>query len=113
MGRLNFREEISKIAKIIADKYQPEKIILFGSFAWGKPHKYSDADFLIIKESDLKSHQRIGEVYSILFKNYEYNLPVDVVVYTPSEFKKRLGLGDFFVKEILSKGKLLYEKSSS
>lgn len=44
-----YQEEIKKITTKIVKKYKPEKIILFGSFTWGKPTKDSDVDLLIIK----------------------------------------------------------------
>lgn len=103
---MNAHKEIKKIVSQIVKKYKPEKIILFGSFAYGKPKPSSDVDLLIIKRSRKKSVERIKE---ILMKT-ESNLPLGPLVYTPKEIRERLNLGDFFFQDILKKGKLLYEK---
>lgn len=86
--------------------YQPEKVILFGSWAWGKPKKDSDFDLLIIKKTKRNYFRRIPEVRSYLFS---VDNAFDILVMTPKEVSRRLRLGDFFIKEILKKGKILYE----
>lgn len=111
MTKQFFDKEIALIAKIIAEKYRPEKIILFGSLAWGKPHNYSDADLFVIKRSKERRPLRAGQVYELLWKNYQYKLPIDVLVYTPEEIEKRQIIGDPFIKKILLKGKVLYENN--
>lgn len=98
--------EIKKITRQIVKHYKPEKIILFGSFAYGKPKPSSDVDLLIIKKSKKKRVERIKEV----LMKVENSLPLEPLVYTPKELKKRLDLGDFFFKTIFEKGKILYEK---
>lgn len=100
-------QEIKKITNQIVEKYQPEKIILFGSYAWGKPTKNSDVDLFIVKESDLSRRFRTTQVERILGS---VSFPVDVLVYTPKEVEERRSLGDFFVKNIFKKGKTLYAK---
>lgn len=87
--------------------YSPQKVILFGSYAWGRPSKSSDVDLLVVKQSKKARHDRIVEVERLL---YPSPLPVDVIVYTPAELKERLKLGDFFVSRIMKEGKMLYEK---
>jgi len=101
-----YQKEIKKISKIIVEKYKPEKIILFGSCAYGKVKPSSDIDMLIIKKT---SKERIRRIQDILFM-IDNGLPFEPLVYTPVEIKKRLKLGDFFIKDILNKGKILYEK---
>lgn len=102
-----FKKEIKKITKDIIRKYKPEKIILFGSFAWGKPTRDSDVDLLIIKKTRKKWLERQIEVGKII----DGEIATDTLIHTPSEIKRRLELGDFFYQNILKKGKLLYEKS--
>lgn len=87
--------------------YHPQKVILFGSYAWGRPSKSSDVDLLVIKPSKKPRHHRIKEVEELI---YPSPLPVDVIVYTPQELKRRFELGDFFVSRIVREGKILYEK---
>ena len=91
----------------IVKNYKPEKIILFGSFAHGKPNIDSDIDLFIVKKTKKNLLERIREVDRILINRI---VPLDVLVYTPEQIQNRLDLGDFFVKEILTKGKVLYEK---
>jgi len=100
------QKEIKRIVKQIVDKYKPEKIILFGSFAYGKPKPASDVDLLIIKKSKKKRVERIKKI----LMEVKTPLPLEPLVYTPKELKERLDLGDFFFQTIFKKGKVLYEK---
>lgn len=88
-------------------KYKPEKIILFGSHAWGKPTKDSDIDLLIVKKTKENIYRRIPTALSYL--NDINNIAFDVLVMTPKEVENRLKLGDFFIRDIIKKGKFLYE----
>ncbi len=97
---------IKKIVRFL-NPYKPEKIFLFGSFAWGRPNRDSDIDLLIIKRTKKNPYQRIPEARLYLSK---IDRAFDILVMTPEEIKKRLKLGDFFIKEILQRGKLLYER---
>lgn len=99
--------EAQQLAKTIVQKYKPEKIILFGSVARGDARRDSDIDLLIIKSSNKKKAYRIKEVFELL-RNSGRNYPLDPIVYTPKEIKKRLSLGDYFVKRILMEGETLY-----
>ncbi len=99
--------QIKKIAKRIEEKYKPEKIILFGSYAWGKPTRDSDADLFIIKKTQERKIKRIQRVFSFL---RDKDILLDVLVYTPKEVEMRLKIGDFFIEDIIKNGKLIYEK---
>ena len=106
--QINKTKEIKKITDQIVEKYKPEKIILFGSYAWGKPNKDSDVDLFIVKKSRKRRIDRGRELRKILFG---HNFPaMDLLIYTPAEIEKRLSIEDFFIKEILSKGKVFYGK---
>ncbi len=100
-------QQIQEIADKIAEKFKPEKIILFGSYAWGKPTKDSDVDLFIIEKSDKSRRERQLELRSFLFGS---PFPYDILAYTPEESEKRIQVGDFFIKNILNKGKILYER---
>ncbi len=102
-------EKIQEVADKIVKEFQPEKIILFGSWAWGKPHKDSDVDFFIIKKTSLPTLKRIEAVDRLISRR---EFPMDFLVYTPEQVERRLTLGDFFVRDILKKGKVLYETSA-
>lgn len=104
--------EIQRIQQLLVKRYKPRKIILFGSFAWGKPDKNSDLDLLVIKQVRQPRPLREQKIYSLLM-NYltDRELPVDVIVHTPKETEERLSLGDPFITQILTRGKILYEQS--
>jgi predicted nucleotidyltransferase len=103
------RKNLKKIEKKIVEAlkpYNPEKILLFGSRAGKKFKRDSDFDLLLVKETKKPPSERIPEARLHLLK---INFPFDVLVMTPKEIKKRLKMGDFFIEEILKKGKVLYE----
>ncbi|MDP2741255.1 MAG: nucleotidyltransferase domain-containing protein [bacterium] len=97
--------EIKQIVKNLK-KYNPEKIILFGSYVWGKPKKDSDIDILIIKKTEKSPYQRIPEARKYL---RDIDKAFDILVMKPDEVKKRLDMGDFFIEEIIKNGRVLYE----
>jgi predicted nucleotidyltransferase len=100
--------EIRRFARGVAERFDPEKIILFGSHAYGTPHPDSDVDILVIMAARNKHNQayKIREAVSAPF-------PMDLLVRTPEEMRWRLREGDVFHTEIVSKGKLLYEKGDA
>jgi predicted nucleotidyltransferase len=103
------KRKTTKLIKQIIESlkpYKPEKIILFGSYAWGKPKKDSDIDLLIIKQTKKDHYKRIPEARSYL---HNIDQAFDILIMTPEEITKRLKLGDFFIKEILKRGRVLYE----
>ncbi|MDP2720515.1 MAG: nucleotidyltransferase domain-containing protein [bacterium] len=95
----------SKVSEIINQikPYKPEKIILFGSYAWGKPHRDSDVDLLIIKKTDEPFLERQEKVQMLL----RTKTPVDAIVFSPEEFE-RAKRESAFVREIAQEGKTLY-----
>jgi len=100
------KSQIDQITKQIVSKYNPLKIILFGSTVSGKRSKESDFDFFIIKKTAYDPIKRIQLLSSLI----ERTTPCDFFVFTPDEVKKRHQLGDFFIKDIFKSGKTLYEK---
>ena len=107
MSKKLIKKEIDRIKIKLVQKYQPEKIILFGSYVWGKFTSDSDVDFFIIKNTKKRKLDRMYEVDKLL---YDRKIPIDILVYTPKETKERLGLGDYFVEDVIKKGKLIYER---
>lgn len=98
--------QIKKIVNKIARKYNPEKIILFGSYAWGKPDADSDVDLFIIKKT--KNTRKLArEIDGSIFPR---PFPIDILVYSSQQVENRKNMGDFFIKDILSKGRVLYAK---
>ena len=102
---LSLQSQIESITSQLITKYQPEKIILFGSAAREDATPESDADFLIIKkDTPYKGRDRIIEVSRLI----DRDIPVDFLIYRPDEFEKRLAMGDPFLEMILEEGKVLY-----
>lgn len=102
-----FNQEAKKAIRRITLQYKPEKIIIFGSFARGKIKASSDIDFFIVKKTTKTRMKRQCEVSRILL---DREVPMDIVVYTPAELKKREAMGDPFILEIIKNGKLVYAK---
>lgn len=85
--------------------YQPEKIILFGSHALRQNTPDSDVDILVILDFEGKNALKSAEILI----NLNPHFPIDLVVRTPEQVKERLQMNDFFIKEIIEKGIILYE----
>ena len=98
---------ILEIAKRIAEQYEPKKIILFGSYAYGEPTQDSDVDLLIIKNTDKQPIDRGIEVKKLLRGVAPY-LPVSPLVYTEEEIAERNIIKDFFIEEVFEKEETLY-----
>jgi len=103
------RNSLNSIVQRIADGYKPEKIILFGSYAYGQPRPDSDLDLLIVKQTDKRPIDRRVEV-RMLLRALKIKVPVSPIVVTKAEIEKRLALGDPFAEEIITRGLVLYEQ---
>ena len=105
MGKVSL-DKIKKVAETIAKDYRPERIILFGSYAWGKPHADSDVDLFVVMNTKNPWKLSLMIDGSIFPRPF----PLDLLLYTPQQLKRRGKVGDFFIQDILSKGIVLYEK---
>jgi uncharacterized protein len=104
MNALAIVNEIESIKNQLIQKYGPEKIILFGSAAWGD-EEVNDIDLLIIKsDTPYYGIDRMRELDRLI----ERNMAADMLVYRPEEIKERLDMGDPFIKKIFKDGKVLY-----
>ena len=101
------RAVIDVLTKRLIKLYKPEKIILFGSYVWGKPTKHSDIDLFIVKKTRKKRVKRFSEVQRLLY-GYHASIPIEPLVLTPQELKKRLTMEDPFILRILKEGKVLH-----
>ena len=100
---------IHSLAEQISVLFHPQKIILFGSYAYGTPRPESDVDLLVVMNTSLKESDQslqIRRYVNILFG-------MDLLVYTPQHLSQRLEWGDPFIKEIVEKGIVLYETSNA
>jgi len=101
--------QIRNLCRQIVENFQPEKVVLFGSYAYGKPNEDSDVDLLVIMPFEGRDSQKAVEIISRL----KTNLPLDLLVRTAEQVKKRIEMEDFFMREIAEKGKVLYETNHS
>jgi uncharacterized protein len=97
---------IRRFARDVAECIQPDKIILFGSYAYGTPHVDSDVDILVVMPARNQIDQAVRIDCAL-----DPPFPLDLIVRTPKNTKWRLEEGDSFLREIISKGKILYEKN--
>jgi predicted nucleotidyltransferase len=100
---------IRKLCKRIAEAYHPEKIILFGSHAYGKPTPESDVDLLIVMDFEGQPIEQTIKISNEL----DIVTPVDMLVRTPQEVDWRVKDGDMFMIDILKRGKVMYEGEHS
>ena len=103
-------QAIRAVVEQIARRFQPEEIVLFGSYAYGTPKAESDVDLLVIMNTPLRSRQQRLEISRALSPR---PFPLDIVVRTPQEIQERIALGDPFVCEITTHGKVVYERPRS
>jgi predicted nucleotidyltransferase len=104
-GYQAMRKEIAMIAETIADHFAPEKIILFGSYAYGTPGEDSDLDLLVVLPFRGKSVYKAIDIMDAV----KPTIPIDFIVRTPEQMQLRLKQKDFFLSRILKQGKVLCE----
>lgn len=100
-------QELQQIVRRMIEAYAPDKIILFGSYAYGKPDRESDFDLFIMKETDDPPHERRYKVRKMLWP-LPVKTPVEPWVLTQSELNQRLQMKDQFFEEIVLRGRVLY-----
>lgn len=105
-------EHVERILSEVVDRlkreYQPRKVVLFGSYACGVPDADSDIDLLVVKETSERPIDRRVRVSRIISDPTRRTL-VEVLVLTPDELDRRLECGDAFIREVLTRGRTLYE----
>lgn len=99
--------EIQEIVSKITEKFNPQQIIIFGSYAYGQPAQDSDLDLLVIDDEHPNKQMLAIQISSMLFPR-DYGL--DLVVTSPEEINVKTGRGLSFWKEIVAKGRKLYER---
>jgi predicted nucleotidyltransferase len=97
---------IRRFARRVAERFQPDKIILFGSYAYGQPNEHSDVDVLVVMPAKNETSQAIRIRLAV-----EHPFPLDLIVRTPDTLRWRLKEGDWFLREVVDKGKILYEEA--
>jgi predicted nucleotidyltransferase len=99
---------IRELTRQIAKQFKPQKIILFGSYARGKPRPESDVDLLVVMDTKLREVEQSIKICQQL----DYMFGLDLIVYTPKHLKERVKMGDWFLRDVLKEGKVLYESRS-
>ena len=95
---------IQRVVQQIVLNFAPQKVVLFGSYARGSPRPESDVDLLIVMQTLRENEQSLA-----IRRLIDCDFGLDLIVYRPETVRKRLRLGDFFLSEILERGKVLYE----
>jgi len=109
-GQLIPSDTINLIAETIAERFSPEKIILFGSYASSNPNPDSDVDLMIIMHSDLPVHKR---AVPILLTFQPMPCSMDILVYTPDEVMYWNGTLNHIITEVFKTGKVMYERTKN
>lgn len=99
-------ERIEAFSNQIFSRFQPNRIILFGSYANGNPTEDSDVDLLLIMPFTGYSFRKAAEILVATDPDFA----VDLLVRTPEDIEHRLALGDPFIQAILERGKILHKK---
>jgi uncharacterized protein len=99
------QKAIDQVVEQIVEKFKPQKIILFGSYARGNPRPESDVDILVIMNTPLKEVQQAIQIS----QEIEYRFGLDLIVHTPKYLEKRVKMGDWFLQDVIKEGKVLYE----
>jgi predicted nucleotidyltransferase len=94
---------IRRFARQIAERFRPEKIILFGSYAYGTPHAESDVDLLVV----MPARNAIDQAVRIC-RAFERPFSLDLIVRTPKQVERGLRDDDWFLREVIEKGKVFY-----
>lgn len=99
------QSQINDVVDIIVKNINPDKVILFGSYAYGQPQEDSDLDILVIKDTDSDRYKRTREIKKYL---RGIKIPIDVVVYTKAEIEEWKDTKSAFITQILQDGRVLY-----
>lgn len=102
------RRAIDEVVRQVVDQFKPQQIILFGSYGYGRPRPESDVDLLVVMDTELRETEQAVRICQAI----EYHFGLDLIVRTPETIAHRLALGDSFLKEVMSKGQLLYERAN-
>lgn len=98
---------IRAVVKQIAAQFNPEKIILFGSYARRNPRPESDVDLLVVMETPLRN----SEQAALIVRAVDYHFGMDLLVRRPRQLAERIAMGDSFLREIAEKGKIVYARA--
>jgi uncharacterized protein len=99
------KRSIRALSRRIAEEFHPDKIILFGSYAYGKPTADSDVDLMVIMPHEGHPVDKATEIHLRARPGF----PLDLLVRTREKVRERIEMGDDFMEEIVTRGEVLYE----
>jgi len=97
--------DIQQLSEKIQREFKPDKIVLFGSYAWGTPRDDSDVDLLVI----LPYQGKAWRMASSIREQVQSFFPLDILVRNTEQIQARLAINDSFLTDIMTKGKVVYE----
>jgi predicted nucleotidyltransferase len=100
-------DSIQQVCDQIVREFHPQKIILFGSYAYGTPNSSSDVDLLVVLPGKKSGVHKAIEILDTL----DIHFAIDLLVRTPDQIRQRLEWNDFFLREVIERGKVLYESA--
>ena len=103
--RRQLQEELDRFVAIVTEQMRPERIVLFGSFAQDRVHEWSDLDIAVVASTDLSFYERLDRV----FRSVQPRVGLDLLVYTPEEWRDLCATRPFIREEVLKKGRVIYE----
>lgn len=103
------RRDIRRVCSQIAREFKPQRIVLFGSYAYGRPTPDSDVDLLIVMPFEGRPADQAVRISNRL----DHSFPIDLLVHTPQEVRQRLEWDDVVLREITNKGEVLYESGDA
>ena len=98
---------IDDVVHQIVERFDPERIILFGSYATGQARAESDVDLLVVMETPLSEAEQAARICQAI----DYHFGLDLIVRSPSTLGRRLTLGDPFLSQVVTGGKVLHERT--
>lgn len=99
------QERIQEVVNSITQQFYPDRIILFGSYAYGNPTEDSDVDLLVVLEAQQRDHKKSTEIRHAV----QIEFACDLLVYDPGYLQRRYDQEDWFVRDMVEKGRVLYE----
>ncbi len=106
---MDVQAHIQHLCKQIVEKFHPQKVILFGSYAYGTPTPHSDIDLMVVMPFEGSVFNQAARIRLELHSE----MPMDLLVRTPEQVRQRIDMEDFFMRRIVEKGKVLYEAADA
>ena len=100
------QDRIRDVSERIAQQFAPDRIILFGSHAYGAPNEGSDVDLLVVLPFEGKPYRKAAEIAAAVHAGF----PLDILARRPDDVERRYREADPLVREALDRGRVLYER---